>query len=257
MASELQHQFDFDEALKFGLLPLRFQEQNPSAFLQAYISLYLEKEIRSEGLIRRLEPFARFLQTLSFSHGSVLNIANVAQECAVSRTTVSQWISIIEDLLICYQIPIFSQRAQRQLSSHPKFYFFDAGVYRALRPQSLKDPSTELEGPALEGVVLQHLIAWRDYTAEKHNIFFWRTRAGAEVDFILYGPFGLWAIEVKNSHTVRPSDLRALKAFQGDYPEAKTILLYRGQERLLKENVLCLPCEDFLRSLVPNKPLAL
>ncbi len=166
MASELGKQFNFEEALTYGMLPIRFGEKDPAEFLQAYISLYLEEEIQSEGLIRRLEPFTRFLQAISFSHGSVINVTNISKECAVNRTTVIEWISILEDLLICYQIPVFTQRAKKQVIAHPKFYFFDTGVYRSLRPQSLKDPFPELDGPAHEGLVLQHLMAWRDYTTQ-------------------------------------------------------------------------------------------
>lgn len=125
----------------------------------------------------------------------------------------------------------------------------------ALRPYSIMDTSTEIEGAALEGLVAQHLIAWRDYSLEKHTINFWRTRSGVEVDFIVFGPLGFWAIEVKNSRTVHPSDLRALNSFIEDYPEASALFLYRGTQRLQIKNVLCLPCEQFLKEMTPNLPL--
>lgn len=255
MAFELKEQFNLDEALLLGLIPLRFSHANSQETLHAYISLYLEEEVKMEGLIRHYEPFTRFLQVMSLSHGAMLNITNIARECHAKRTTVSDWISILEDLLICYHITIFTQRAKRELSSHPKFYFFDAGVYRALRPRSIKDSESEVNGAGLEGLVAQHLMAWKDYTAEKHEINFWRTRSGVEVDFIVFGVLGFWAIEVKNADKVRSEDLRSLIAFQEDYPEAKALLLYRGKERLLKNNVLCLPCDEFLKELCPNLPL--
>jgi len=163
--------------------------------------------------------------------------------------------NILDDLLIAYQINMFTQRAKRELSSHPKFYFFDTGVYRTLSPHSLKDTESEIDGAGLEGLVAQHLIAWRDYTAEKHEISFWRTRSGAEVDFVVFGPLGFWAIEVKNTTHVRIEDLRGLSAFHEDYPEARTIFLYRGKERLLKNNILCVPCNEFLMGLYPNQLL--
>ena len=208
-----------------------------------------------EGLIRHFEPFTRFLQVMSLSHGAILNVTNIARECHVKRTTVNDWISILEDLLICYQINIFTQRAKRELSSHPKFYFFDAGVYRALRPKSIKDSESEINGAGFEGLVAQHLMAWKDYTTEKHEVYFWRTRSGVEVDFVVFGALGFWAIEVKNTEKIRIEDLEALSAFHEDYPEAKTIFLYRGKERMLKNNILCLPCDEFLRSICPDKPL--
>ena len=238
--------------MRYGLLPLRFGHEDPYDTLHAYISLYLEEEVKAEGLIRHYEPFTRFLHTMSFSHGSLLNISNVGQECQVKRTTVAEWLAILEDLLICYQLQIFTLRAKRELSAHPKFYFFDAGVFRALRPQSIGDTQSEIDGLALEGLIAQHLMAWKDYTQEKHTINFWRTRSGVEVDFIIFGPLGFWAIEVKNNATIRSDDIRSLEAFQDDYPEARTLLLYRGKERLLKNNVLCVPVDEFLLQLCPD-----
>lgn len=73
-----------------------------------------------------------------------------------------------------------------------------------------------------------------------------------EVDFVMYGSGGLFAIEVKNTARIRPHDLRPLKAFKADYPESKVYLLYRGKEPLQKDDVTCLPCEWFLLNLRPG-----
>lgn len=253
MAHELKEEFNLEDALTYGLLPARFDAENPTATLQGLICLYIEKEVFAKDLIRHREQFMRFLQAITFSHGTQLNIANVARECRVKRTTVNDWITLLEDLLICFQLHVFTQNAKQELCAHRKFYFFDAGVYRALQPTSTDN--CESIGPALEGLVAQHLVAWRDYTAEKHELNFWRTRLDKEVDFVLQGPHGFWAIDVKNSSFIRPKDLAGLHAFGKDYPEAKLILLYRGKEKLLKKNVLCLPCEEFLKKLCPEKPL--
>lgn len=255
MGKELQEKFDLEDAIQYGLLPLRFGEEKPKETLQAYMSLYLEEEVKAEGLIRNIEPFTRFLQAISFSHGSQLNVTNISRDCQVKRTTVDSWISILEDMLVAYQLHVFTQRAKRELSSHPKFYLFDAGVFRALCSISLLDTTSEIEGAALEGLVAQHLVAWRDYSSEKHMVSFWRTRSGVEVDFIIFGPLGFWAIEVKNSQNVRSADLKGLHSFVEDYPEAKPIFLYRGKERMLVNNVLCIPCGQFLRELTPNRGL--
>lgn len=83
----------------------------------------------------------------------------------------------------------------------------------------------------------------------------WRTRTGVEVDFVLYGPDGFWAIEAKNNSRVRPEDLRGLRTFHGDYPEARPVLLYRGDRRVQRGAVLCLPVEEFLADLRPGGDL--
>ena len=225
----------------------------PAASLRAYIALYLREEVQLEGLVRNLGQFSRFMEALSFAHGSVLNLAEVARECQVERKTVEGYRGILEDLLIAFRLPVFSKRAKRHLTVHPKFYFFDAGVFCALRPAGPLDRPEEIGGGALEGLVAQHLRAWNAYSGMRHELFFWRTKAGNEVDFIVYGPDGLWAIETKNARSVRAKDLNGLEAFSSDYPAAKTCLLYRGTERLRIKDTLCQPCDEFLSGLKPGQ----
>lgn len=249
IATELKKDFSLAHALKFGMIPLIYHADNPMKSLHAYINLYLKEEVLQEGLVRNIDNFARFLEIISFSHASILNLNNISRECMVKRSTVEGYLSIIEDLLLAYTIPIFTKRAQRQLSSHPKFYFFDVGVFKALRPSGPLDRPEEIDGVALEGLVAQHLMAWCDYRENQDQVYFWRTRSGVEVDFIIYGPQTFWAIEVKNTSRISLQDTKGLEAFKNDYPEAKTFLLYRGKEQFMQNNILCMPCESFLSTL--------
>ena len=254
MAAELPA-FDLNAALQFGLLPLVYSAQDPAETLRAYASLYLEEEVKFEGWVRNVGDFARFLEVMSFSHAQVLTLSNVARDCQVKRKTVEGFVGVLEDLLLGFRVDVFSRRARRATTAHPKFYFFDAGVFLSLRPMGRLDRPEEVQGGALEGLVAQHLQAWISYSGLDFELYFWRTRAGSEVDFVVYGPEGFWAIEVKNTGVVRPEDLRGLRAFQDDYPEARVALLYRGEDRLVTGGVLCLPVHDFLRNLLPGKEL--
>jgi predicted AAA+ superfamily ATPase len=208
-----------------------------------------------EGLVRNVGHFSRFLESISLSHASVLNVSNVARDCEVGRKTVEGFVEILEDLLLAWRLPVFTRRARRELAAHPKFFLFDAGVYRSLRPKGPLDRPEEIEGHAIEGLVAQHLRAWQAYSGASRELFYWRTRSGVEVDFIVYGPDGLRALEVKNSGKVAPEDLRGLRAFRDEYPTCRAFLLYRGKERLMKDGILCLPCESFLRRLHPDHSL--
>ena len=256
MAAELADSFCLADALEIGLVPLVVDAQDPKETLRSYAALYLHEEVKMEGLVRNLGAFSRFLEAASFSHGAVLSVAAVARECQVERNTVKGYLGILEDLLLSFTIPVFSRRAKRKTISHPKFYFFDSGVFRSLRPRGPLDRATEIEGAALEGLVAQHLRAWISYRRTDDRLYFWRTRSGVEVDFVVYGEDGLWAVEVKNGSVVHRKDLRALKSFGQDYPESRRIFLYRGMERLLIDDILCLPVEDFLRFLEPSRSLA-
>jgi predicted AAA+ superfamily ATPase len=255
IAAELGDAFCLKDALKVGLVPLVREAPDPEAVLRSYIALYLREEVQTEGLVRNIGSFARFLEAISFSHGGMLNVSEVARECEVSRKTVEGYVEILHDLLISFHLPVFAKRAKRQLVKHAKFFFFDAGVYRSVRPKGPLDRTSEIDGPALEGLVLQHLRAWNEYGDHSNELFFWRTKSGSEIDFIVYGEHEFSAIEVKNAAKISRKDLRALNSFSTDYPEAQCILLYRGSRREVINNVWCIPCDDFLKELLPGQRL--
>lgn len=252
MAAELGDRFRLDDALATGLLPVIRAAADPARHLLAYNALYIKEEVQAEGLVRSVGDFARFLEAISFSHGATLNLANVSRDCGVHRKTAEGYLGILEDLLLGFRVPVFSRRAKRALAAHPKFYFFDVGVFRANRPTGPLDEPEGIAGAALEGLVAQHLRAWCDYAPGNQRLFFWRTRSQVEVDFIIYGEGGIEAIEVKNSARIRPEDLRGLKAFAADYPTARLSFLSRMPERLVIDGVSCLPVEEFLEGLTPG-----
>ncbi len=249
IAAELSDKFDLEKALRNGLIPVVLGSSDPLSSLQAYIDLYIREEVQMEGLTRNIGNFSRFLEAISFSHGSVLNISNVSRESQVERKVVEGYINILEDLLLAFRIPVFTKRAKRAVVQHPKFYFFDSGIYNAIRPSGPLDRPEEKGGAALEGLVAQHLRAWINYKHPDCMLFFWRTSSGSEVDFVVYGKTVFWAIEVKNTANVRPEDIRALKTFGADYTEAKRIFLYRGKEKLLRDGIIIEPCAEFLKKL--------
>ena len=255
MAAELEGSFSLEESLQSGLVPLVRSSADPQETLASYVALYLREEVQMEGIVRNIGAFSRFLEAVSFSHGSTLNVSEVARECQVKRKTVDNYLAVLDDLLLSFRVPVFSRRAKRHLISHPKFYYFDSGVFRSLRPSGPLDSPQEIDGGALEGLIAQHLRAWIAYSSKACTLHYWRTKAGVEVDFILYGEDTFFAIEVKNSARINSKMLKGLNSFKEDYPEAYAILLYRGNERLLINDILCLPCEQFLQRLVPGKPI--
>jgi predicted AAA+ superfamily ATPase len=253
MAAELGNAFKLEIALRQGMLPVVWAADDPQAILHAYNGLYLREEVQMEGLVRNVGSFARFLEAMSFAHAAVLNLAAVSRDCQVSRKTAEGYLEILEDLLLGFRLEVFTKRARRAVAAHPKFYFFDAGVFRANRTAGPLDSPAELDGAALEGLVAQHLRGWCDYSAGRHELYYWQTRSQVEVDFVVYGESGLYAVEVKRSRQIRPEDLRGLKSFGEDYPQSRRYLLYRGKDHLKRDDILCLPCEEFLLHLQPGR----
>lgn len=246
--SELGKDFRLGHSLKYGQLPSVYIEKDPKSYLESYVKTYLEEEIQQEGLTRNLAGFARFLEAASFSQGSILNISSVAGECSVERKVVESYFSILEDLLMGYRMPVFTKKAKRRMISHPKFYFFDVGVYRTLRPAGPLDMPEEIEGASLETLLFQELNAATNY-GSGYKIYYWRTAGNAEVDFVLYGDKGIRAFEIKRTARVSGVMLKGLKSFLQDYPMSKAYFIYGGSRQMRDGKILIIPIDDALRHL--------
>lgn len=247
---ELGEDFSLKNALEFGLLPSVFAVSDPKHYLETYITNYLREEVLQEGLIRNLSQFSRFLETASFSQGNMLNMSEIAREVGIDRKLISNYFDILDDLLISFRLPAFTKRAKRRIITHPKFYFFDPGVYRTIRPKGPLDSPEEIDGSTLETLFLAHLRAINDYFRLGYNIYFWRTSNHAEVDFVVYGERGLFAFEIKRKHSISRSDLSGLRAFSNDYEIAKCYLLYGGNHEEFHDGIAVVPFIKGLERLI-------
>lgn len=248
-AAELGNAFDLLHSVRYGQLPAVYVEKDPKAYLAAYAGTYLREEVQAEALTRSLDVFSRFLVAASFSQASVLSVATVARDLGLARKTVEGYFDLLEDLLLAVRLPVFTRRAKRAMTAHPKFFFFDAGVYRALRPVGPLDSAAEIDGPAVETLVMQELRATNDNLGLGYALSYWHTRDHKEVDFVLYGARGLLAFEVKRSARFRDEDLASLRLFKRDYPIAKCVLLYGGREDYAVDGIRVLPLARALPQL--------
>ncbi|KQC14271.1 MAG: ATPase [Desulfuromonas sp. SDB] len=248
-AVELKNDFILEKSLKYGHLPDAYQVKDPQRYLDSYVMTYLEQEIKQEGLSRNLNNFSRFLEAASFSQGSVLNISEVARECSIERKTVGNYFNILTDLLVGYRIPVFTRKSKRRMISHEKFYFFDTGIFRTIRPKGPLDKPEQIDGAAGETLILQELIATNDSYNLGYKIFFWRTSNNLEVDFVLYGQKGLKAFEVKRTDRLSKSMFKGLKAFLKDYPQSEAFFIYGGNNMIREGNINILPFDQFLKNL--------
>lgn len=170
-AAEIKSDFNLKQALKRGMLPAHFSEKYPEKYIYSYIATYLKEEVQMERLTRNLSHFNRFLEAAAFCQGQSLNMTNVSKDCHVERKTVEDFFSILEDLLISFRLPIFSKRAKRELLLKDKFYFFDCGVFRAIRFRGPLDSEAEIDGICLETLVVQEIRAINKLYNLKYELF--------------------------------------------------------------------------------------
>jgi predicted AAA+ superfamily ATPase len=251
-AAELGDDFDVDAVLRFGSLPAIWGASDAAEridLLEAYVQNYLTQEIRAEALVKDLEPFARFLDVAAVANGQVTNVAGISRDAAVARPTVQGYFEILIDTLIGFWLPAWRPRARVKEVGHPKFYFFDPGVIRAITGRS-RDRLSDLErGVLLETYVLHELRAWMNTASAGGQLSYWRTPSGSEVDFVWTRGPRACGIEVKASRRWRREDGAALKQMVAEGIVRRGFGVYLGEAVLKDEAIEVLPIRDFLTRL--------
>lgn len=245
--------FDLLKALNTGLLPPHYLSTQPKKSLQAYVENYLTQEIKEEGLVRSLPSFSRFLDSMAFCNGEMINHSNIARDCGIDTKTVQNYFEILVDTLIGYYLPPYAHKVSRDiLSQKQKFYLFDVGVANYLANRSIAILKGAEAGKAFEHFIFMELVAYKNMHDKRFNISYWRTKTGYEVDFILGD--ALMAVEVKISDCVQQADLKGLIAFCQEHPAAKAIVVSQDpapRKLKIKDNVEIdiLPWRIFLENL--------
>lgn len=215
-----------------------------SRWMEQYVQSYLYRDIK------RLFPgldevrFRRFLELLAGLSGRILNYAETARALAVSQPTARDYFDIAHGTFVWRRLPAFSRDSVKRLVKHPRGYLRDSGLLHAL----LRIPDLEAllshpqAGASWEGMVVEEILRQLAARGVGADASFYRTSAGAEVDLVLEGDFGLVAIEVKHSSTKAPRDLRTMRDFLDEQTGRLGIVVNTDTEpRLLDERIVGVP----------------
>ena len=215
--AELGAAFDLEEAMRHGLLPIVWASEARDETLEAYARMYLREEIQAEGLVRNLPGFARFLPIAALFQGQTVNATNIAREAGVARTTVTGYLEILEQTLLCFRLPGYQAKVRVRERSLPKWYWCDPGIVRALKGVAAGPLAPEERGPLFEGLVAQLIRACKDYLGVCDGWFYWASAAssGMEVDFLLERRGEFIAVEAKAGKSFSESWCRGLRALGG------------------------------------------
>jgi predicted AAA+ superfamily ATPase len=248
---ELGEDFTLDAVLRHGSIPLIWKARSREQTLETYVQLYLREEIKAEALVRNLPGFVRFLPIAALFHGQVVNVSAIARDAGTARSTVTGYLEILEDTLLAFRLPAFEPRLRVRERKHPKLYWIDPGLVRAVKKQ-LGPLAGEERGPLLEGWVLTLLRAYAEERQLYDEISYWApTQARrVEVDFLLRKGRELLALEVKSASRFSRSWAGGLRAI-GELPQVvRRVVVYRGKQELKTEDgIEVWPIELFLRRL--------
>lgn len=252
VGSELGALPDIDDLLAFGGLPAIRSELDDglrSALLEAYRDVYLVEEIRNEGLVRNLDGFRRFLDIAALMNGQVVNVATTARDAGVARTTVEGYFDVLRDTMIGFMLPAWRPRARIKETGHPKFYFFDTGVVRAISGRLGQPLESTERGHLLETWALHELRAYLHDSNAGGDISYWRTPSGVEVDFVWQRGERRVGFEVKASARWRPDDGDGLRTLSQTVGLDRSVGVYLGDQRLKDGDIEVYPLSEFVKAL--------
>lgn len=192
--------------------------RDASLWYASYIQTYLERDVRGLRQVGDLTQYQNFLRLLAARSAQLVNLTDVARDLGVAVNTAKAWLSVLE---ATYQVivlrPYFANVGKRLVKT-PKVYFTDVGMLCHLA--GLKDPEHAASGPMsgaiMETAVLLEIVKTLTHRGIDPRVYFWRTQAGTEVDFVVDTGAGIVPIEVKLSATPRPAMAAAIRTFQRD-----------------------------------------
>jgi predicted AAA+ superfamily ATPase len=228
--------------LYYGSYPRPYHEHlDPVIWYNSYIRTYLERDVRSLIQVRDLSLFQLFLKLCAGRHGQLLNLNSLANDCGISQTTATQWLSILEASYIIYLLKPYHQNFNKRLVKTPKLYFYDSALVCHLlgieSPSHLQ--SHTQRGAMFEGFVLTEIMKRYTASGQTAPLYFWRDHVGVEVDGLLEKGEALCAIEIKSASTFSTSLLSELKKWQkiAGSKAKQTFLVYTGSSSFVFEGV--------------------
>ncbi len=256
LPEELGAAFSVDEVLRRGSIALIATAADPRSALESYVRLYLREEIRAEAQLRNLAGFTRFLPVAALLHGQKINVAGIARDAGVARTTAAGYLEVLEDTLMAWRLEAYEAKLRVRERRRPKLYWVDPGLVRAAR-RHLGPVGNEERGPLFEGWILGLLRAYRDGGKEPlyDDLRYWAA-AGSEieVDALLLRGADRLAIEVKAARRIHSSQFRGLGAIAELPGLARRVLVYLGdRRRRTPGGIEIWPVPEFLAALEQNR----
>jgi predicted AAA+ superfamily ATPase len=243
--SECAQHTTLETILQHGSLPPIVFSSEPALDLRDYCGEYLKEEVQSEGLVRNLPSFTRFLEAAAFSNAELLSYAAVARDCGVSSKTVAEYYQILEDTLLGYTLDPFTKTRKRRAIQTKKFYYFDCGLTNTLLGRTIA-PKTPEFGKSFEHFLVLETLAAMHYERIIERLHFWRSSNGQEVDLLINEET---AVEFKSGQVHLP-DCAGLLALSEELPlKHKWIVSRELEPRRLTNGIEVIPWQEYLRRI--------
>ena len=207
---------ELDTWLQRGFYPaLHAGEMDGAAWHAAYVTTYLERDVRQVTNVHDLALFQRFLALCAGRTGQLLNLASLAADCGIAQSTARAWLGVLGASYIVHLLQPHHQNLGKRVVKTPKLYFHDVGLAAFL--MGIQDKAQLATHPArgalFETFVIGEFLKSRFNAGLRSNLWFWRDNIGTEIDALVEDGRGLFPIEIKSGRTYQDDFLRSLRLF--------------------------------------------
>jgi len=227
------------EFLIFGGYPevvLLNSRQEKIKTLEEIFNSYIEKDIVGFFKIEDRVSFTKLVTILASQVGNLLNNNEISGTLGIKSETVKRYLQALENTFVINTIRPFYKNVRKELTKMPKVFFLDNGLRNFALKRFKKFNDCQDQGQILENYVFSFLKKTLETYQE---IYFWRTKDRAEVDFIIEHE-ELMAIEVKASKLKKPIFGRSLGNFIRSYHPKKAFLInlaYQGRKTISQTKI--------------------
>lgn len=241
--------FDLLRLMNQGGLPSIYLSDEPEEDLTAYIDTYLREEIKAEAVTRNVTAFTEFLDVIARTNGQEVNYESFASDLQISPSSFKNYLQILDDTLIGFRLPGFTDTKKRKATSRAKHYLFDLGVTKHLANIGKILPESKAFGDAFEHFLILEVRAYLSYKrlSQTKPMHYWRSTSQFEVDLLVGQDL---AIEIKSTSTPSPKHLKGLRALAEEKIFKRFILVCTvDQVRRTEDAIDILPWQTFLAML--------
>ena len=198
--------------LVFGHYPEAVITSDKRSYLMNLTSDILVRDLLQLGLIRTPDHIQKILSLLAHQIGSEVSINELSKTSGISRSTIERYLSLLEQSFVIFKLPAFSSNPRKEITKSQKYYFWDTGIRNALLNEFSENPYRSDIGGLWENWVIAEFARQNLLSGQRRKLYFWRSRAGSEVDLVIQKDELLWSFEIKWNPKRRPG-----RAFTGAY----------------------------------------
>lgn len=217
----------------------------PVHYLNDYIRTYIENDIVISAGISKLSEFTNFLALLAGRTAEVLNYTSLANDCGVRSVTIKEWLSHLEHAHLVYLLKPYSTNLHKRVVKAPKIHFLDTGLCARLQgwQESLPLINSPQAGHIFETLVCAEIVKYIQNHLKPWNLFYWRTKDGDEIDFILEAGKGRFIAFDARLGMQSLTAKRLPRSFHSVFPDVAELILVSaaGEEQLLSRECRQLP----------------